>query len=149
MIENWIELEIVNADNGQVLYAGNIDEVVSVSLAGQGNGRYGYEQGVRNFHNFGLEDLTIDMFTHFNDEYGSSVYCLGETNTNYLRLKLDEYTDPYHDDIFLEWVRKIKTLTIPYEVGYGDDIKTLNMRINRVFLDRRIVSIVSKEVKEI
>ena len=146
MIENWIELEIVNADNDQVLYAGNIDEVVSVSLTGLGKDRHGYVQGARNFHNFGLEDLTIDMFTYFNDEYGSSVYCLGETNTNYLRLKLDEYIDPYHDDNFLEWVRKIKTLTIPKEIGYGDETKTLNMRINRVFLDHRITS---KEVKEI
>ena len=48
-IEVWVEVKIVNDETGEILYAGNYDEVTSCSITGRGNDRYGGEQGLKNY----------------------------------------------------------------------------------------------------
>lgn len=146
--EYWVILEIVNAANGEVLYAGNIDEIVSVSLTGMSeHERYGYEQGLKNFHDLGMEDLTVDLFSGFYGEHGWRTYCVDFANPNHLRMKLSEDFDDEAQMLewFLPWVNRIKEVTITGNEPYGDRPR-LEMKISKVMLETVVNSTSRREI---
>lgn len=83
-------------------YAGNVDEIVSVTLTGWGAERYGREQARKVFDAKVKPLLTVDTdeeypefpieFMNFDTEYGSMPYALDSSSTNNLRLCVDRYT---------------------------------------------------------
>ncbi|PHS22257.1 MAG: hypothetical protein COA84_13955 [Robiginitomaculum sp.] len=86
--EIWLSIGIVH-ENGDIAYAGNYDEIVSVTICGQSeHERFGYENAMVYHNEFVKNHVEPLMFDNFHDdEYGPVMYSLDLPDYNRLLMK--------------------------------------------------------------
>jgi hypothetical protein len=148
-IIKWLEIELLDAGSGEILYAGNNDEFVSCALFNMGNdgsddeeGRHVYKTVVKpELGDF--KELGITSFSH--EEYGYVLYSLGTLNCDHLRFQIASHETNDRICQFIDLLRGV-VLELPAPSYKPTDTPPTRIVIGRAWL---VEDLLTSSVEEI